>query len=257
MAGQIETKASLVAMEPASGKKLRLTIQRDSGTKQEEYHHVVLALPFTMLRAVDTKKLELPDDKRHVIKELGYGAHTKLIGAYRGRPWRTMSRATGGAYSDNGVQTLWESGASASGGTGVLTAFIGATPALMAATGTPEEQVVKHTALIEQIFPRSQAAYVGSSGLRMAWQEYPYTLASYSGYKTGQWSFQGLERRRAGNLHFCGEHCSIEFQGFMEGAVATGEQAAQEILRDLSIKTTAVRPAARETGTYPAAPSSM
>ena len=34
---------------------------------------------------------------------------------------------------------------------------------------------------------------------------------------------------REGNLHFCGEHTS-EFQGFMNGAVESGERVAQEVL---------------------------
>lgn len=31
-------------------------------------------------------------------------------------------------------------------------------------------------------------------------------------------------------LHFAGEHTSMEFQGFMEGAVASGYRAAREVL---------------------------
>jgi monoamine oxidase len=37
----------------------------------------------------------------------------------------------------------------------------------------------------------------------------------------------------AGRLHFAGEHCSLESQGFMEGACETGERAARAITADL------------------------
>jgi len=33
-----------------------------------------------------------------------------------------------------------------------------------------------------------------------------------------------------GGLHFAGEHCSVEAQGFMEGGCESGELAAQAIL---------------------------
>ena len=36
-----------------------------------------------------------------------------------------------------------------------------------------------------------------------------------------------------GNCHFAGEHTSVDFQGYLNGAVETGERAANEILADL------------------------
>ncbi|MDQ6662590.1 MAG: FAD-dependent oxidoreductase, partial [Chloroflexota bacterium] len=35
-------------------------------------------------------------------------------------------------------------------------------------------------------------------------------------------------------IHFAGEHCSVEFQGFMEGGAREGVRAAREILQELS-----------------------
>jgi len=34
-------------------------------------------------------------------------------------------------------------------------------------------------------------------------------------------------------VHFCGEHTSIDAQGYLEGAVETGERAAAEIISAL------------------------
>jgi monoamine oxidase len=34
---------------------------------------------------------------------------------------------------------------------------------------------------------------------------------------------------------FAGEHCSIELQGFMEGAAREGARAAREVLHDAGI----------------------
>jgi monoamine oxidase len=60
--------------------------------------------------------------------------------------------------------------------------------------------------------------------------------ASYACYLPGQWtSICGAEGERVGNLHFAGEHTSLDFQGFMEGGCESGQRAAQEILVDLGL----------------------
>jgi monoamine oxidase len=42
-----------------------------------------------------------------------------------------------------------------------------------------------------------------------------------------------MERKQQGGVHFAGEHTSIDFQGYLNGAVETGERAAGEVLADL------------------------
>jgi hypothetical protein len=41
--------------------------------------------------------------------------------------------------------------------------------------------------------------------------------------------FNGIQGRRHGNLHFAGEHTSVNFQGFMEGALRSGYRCAAEV----------------------------
>jgi monoamine oxidase len=57
---------------------------------------------------------------------------------------------------------------------------------------------------------------------------------SYSYWRVGQYTrFAGVEREPQEGVHFCGEHTSIEAQGYLEGAVETGERAANEIISAL------------------------
>jgi monoamine oxidase len=44
--------------------------------------------------------------------------------------------------------------------------------------------------------------------------------------------FAGMEGVRQGNALFAGEHTAVDFQGFMNGAVLTGERAASDILHE-------------------------
>lgn len=73
----------------------------------------------------------------------------------------------------------------------------------------------------------------------MHWPSYEHTLGSYTCYRPGQWSFWGQEGVREGNLHFCGEHTSADFQGWMEGGAETGALVAAEILENLQLEPSA------------------
>jgi monoamine oxidase len=69
---------------------------------------------------------------------------------------------------------------------------------------------------------------------RDAWETSPFQLGSYSFWRVGQYTrFAGAEGEPEGTVFFAGEHTSIDFQGFMEGAVRSGERAAKELLAAL------------------------
>jgi monoamine oxidase len=72
-----------------------------------------------------------------------------------------------------------------------------------------------------------------------AWQRDQYTDGAYALYRPGQWfGIRPILQRPHGKVLFAGEHLA-DWQGFMEGAVETGEAAAKVLLS----KTTAgVRP---------------
>jgi monoamine oxidase len=60
----------------------------------------------------------------------------------------------------------------------------------------------------------------------------PFFGTSYSFYKLGQYAaFAGYEGVRQGGVLFCGEHTSIDFQGFMEGAALEGRNTARQLAR--------------------------
>jgi monoamine oxidase len=63
----------------------------------------------------------------------------------------------------------------------------------------------------------------------MAWQRDTYTQGAYAFYRPGQWfTLRPILRQPHGKILFAGEHLA-DWQGFMEGAVVTGEAAAQTL----------------------------
>ena len=64
-----------------------------------------------------------------------------------------------------------------------------------------------------------------------AWQRDPYTDGAYALYKPGQWfGIRPILQRPHGKVLFAGEHLA-DWQGFMEGAIETGEAAAQALIK--------------------------
>jgi monoamine oxidase len=62
-----------------------------------------------------------------------------------------------------------------------------------------------------------------------AWQRDPYTQGAYALYRPGQWfKLRPVLQQPHINVLFAGEHLA-DWQGFMEGAVVTGEEAAKAL----------------------------
>jgi monoamine oxidase len=64
-----------------------------------------------------------------------------------------------------------------------------------------------------------------------AWQRDEFTQGAYALYRPGQWfGIRPTLARPHGKVLFAGEHIA-DWQGFMEGAIETGEAAAQNLIR--------------------------
>jgi monoamine oxidase len=80
-----------------------------------------------------------------------------------------------------------------------------------------------------KLFPGTKRTYNGKSFYVWSPGD-PHILGAYSYFKVGQYtSINGIQGQREGNLHFCGEHTSINFQGYIEGGLRTGYRCAKEV----------------------------
>jgi monoamine oxidase len=228
---QIQVGHRLVAIR-SRGRGFLLTFQTPTGPTREVAADVaLLAIPFTLLREVDVQ-VDLPPYKQRAIRDLGYGANTKLFAGYNGRPWRSLG-LTGDAFTDNTFMLSWDNSRPQPVPSGGLTLYLGGLPAVAAGAGTDAEQVQQYLPGVEQVFPGSSAQLNGRFG-RAYWPGEPFIKASYAAYRPGQYTtIAGAEIRPVGNLFFAGEHCSLEFQGFMNGAANTGRTAAVSLVNQL------------------------
>jgi monoamine oxidase len=232
----IHTGSVLEALGQRADGGYTLSFKRGGGAFEVRARRVVLALPFTTLREVGFD-LDLPPAKRRAIAELRYGTNAKLMIGFNERIWSTRHASGGGAYTDLPLQTTWETSRMQPGKAGILTNFVGGRHGLEIGRGTPKEQADVAAAQLDAIYPGISAARAGAAEARFHWPSHPWTRGSYACFGPGQWTtLRGAIGEPVGNLHFAGEHCAFDNQGFMEGGAETGEWAAKAILEQRGVR---------------------
>jgi monoamine oxidase len=216
-------------------------------TKPVTADHVILALPFAVLRTLDYRKAGFDARKDTAIQQLGRGRNDKLQLQFDSRYWNTTGAwpgiSNGAAYSDTGFQNTWDVTRAQPGPSGILVDYTGGNvagsfrPSVPYSTTATNSQVTTYAnrflKQLEPVYPGISAAWNGKASHSDPASD-PNLLCSYSYWRVGQYvAFSGYEKTRMGNVHFAGEHCSQDFQGFMEGGASEGARAAQEILADL------------------------
>ena len=192
---------------------------------------VVLALPFAVLRTLDFTRAGFEDLKIRAIREQGMGTNSKLNVQFVDRHWRTLG-GNGDSYADTGYQATWEVTRAQSGTPGILVDYTGGRIGDSFGSGTPLSRAKTFANQLEPVFPGISRKLNGRATIDY-WPGNPYQRGSYSYWKVGQYqAFAGVERERRGRCHFAGEHTSVDFQGYLNGAVETGQRAAAEILSD-------------------------
>ncbi len=196
---------------------------------------VLITLPFTVLREVDMQ-VPLPDWKMNAINNLGYGSNSKMFIGVNERVWRKQGYA-GYAFSDNGMMNGYDHTQMQHNNTGPggYTIFPGGKAGIEVGNMEVTAARDKYVKALDGVFPGVAAQFNNNFQL-WNWPGYVYSKASYVSYKVGQYtSMAGSEGEPVGNLYFAGEHCSYNFQGFMNGGAETGRMAAQTIIDTLKV----------------------
>ncbi len=245
----IKKNYQLTSVEDTSDDKYQLTFMNGQKIIAD---YVVLAIPFTMLRNIPLNLKSLTVQKRKSINELGMGNNTKLVLAYNGSPWKEAPNLATGRLCQAEISNGWDGGYNKDPRNpyGVYVCYFGGDPSQKLSdisfknpisppshiwkTELPDDTVTRLSKQMDKSFPGSHKKFIHKH-VFVNWIQFPYTKGSYSCYKTGQWTtIAGEEIKPAGNVFFAGEHCSRNFQGFMNGGAETGRMAAEDIVKKFS-----------------------
>lgn len=231
LTNQIQLNTALKSISKNKDETYTLTF---SNGQTKIYDYVVLTIPFSILKtAVNYTNAGFSAKKIKAITELGMSANTKLNIQFTNRHWRTLGN-NGDSYSDTGYQTTWEVTRAQQGTSGILVDYTGGKVAKEFESGSVSTHVTNFLSRSSTVFPGLAGYYNGKAYIN-CWSTNQWTKGAYSYYKPGQYvAFGGAEGEREGNCFFAGEHTSQDFQGYLNGAVETGEKVAAELARELN-----------------------
>jgi monoamine oxidase len=191
-----------------------------------EATQVVLAVPINAMRRIKFEP-PLPTIYQEALAKLTLGPVTKVILEYE-RPFWQEAGWMGLLLTDLPINCIWLTAGGQPGDGGMLTVYTGGQPAAEFSEMRDKERIETVLAHIESLFPGSSALL--KSSRTIAWLNEPYSWGGYAFFPPGAvTAYYASLRQQDGRLHFAGEHTAV-YQGYMEGAIESGQRAAGEIL---------------------------
>jgi monoamine oxidase len=207
--------------------KVRATCREGGRLTVIEADRAVLAIPFSTLRGVAIDP-PFPADKAAAIRRLPYHEATRFLFQAKTRFWQSDG-LTGGARS-NGPADIWDTSYGQEGTRGIIANTTG-NPMIEArlAALSEKERIAFGLSLTAPALPQLERelekAYI------QRWAADPYAMGAFTIFRPGQMTgWSRVMARQEGKVHFAGEHLS-PWTGWMEGALFSGERAAEEVLQ--------------------------
>jgi monoamine oxidase len=247
--GSVSTGWKLTALVANANGTQTLTFLVNGKTQTVTADHTILAVPLGVLQRLDLSKAGLDSRKKGQIASMRMGHNCKLQLQFSSRLWNGPGAwpgiSSGESYSDTGAMNTWDVTRAQPGTEGILVDYTGGKLAAALNPAVPfsdqtNSYVVNSAKTflhqIEPVFPGLGKLW-NSRATLSAWHVNPYAYGAYSYWPTGYCqNYAGYEAMRQGNVHFAGEHCSIDYQGYMEGGATEGQRAGAEVLGDYGLK---------------------
>lgn len=224
LGGRVRLGSELVAVS-VRGPHVHATVKHQRATATMTADYLVLALPASVLRRVPIVPA-LPAAQHHAIASLGYGRATKTLLQFDRRFWRApgQPRAFGSPLP---FGALWEANEEQPAKPGILSLLAGgsASDATQAATSSEGiERFASNLSWLGDVPARLLASR------QIVWEADPHSRGGYAFFGPNfDPSLRDWLARPAGRLFFAGEHTSLRWQGYMNGAVESGRRAALEV----------------------------
>ncbi|SLM48751.1 putative flavin-containing monoamine oxidase AofH [Nitrospira japonica] len=215
-----------------SKQSVRVRVRAGSQESWLRADYVILAIPATKIRTLDITPA-LPPEQAAAFSTLRYGPVTKVLLQFDRRFWKRRNQPL--AYGTNlPIGALWDANEQQKGRQGILCLMAGgqasrATRTLASRTGS--------AGLVQTL------RWLGAPGkqavaMRMVtWERNQWIRGGYAVFGPGfDPKLRSWLARPCGRLFFAGEHTSLRWQGYMNGAVESGFRAAAEIQADIRFR---------------------
>jgi monoamine oxidase len=204
-------------------------LESNGRVDEARFDYLVCALPATTVRDVVFQPA-LPDSQQRAAAELKYGAATKTALQFDRASWRKRGkpRAWGTPLP---IGAVWDGNEEQRGSILTLLAGGGASAAtrqMLAAEGPSR--------LIRELSWINLKSAELNAWTTISWENERWSRGGYAFFDTQfSPSLRYWLARPFGRVVFAGEHTSLRWQGYMNGAVETGLRAAEEISRQSTV----------------------
>ncbi|MCU0467736.1 MAG: flavin monoamine oxidase family protein [Arcicella sp.] len=189
---------------------------------------VIVALPPTMAARIDYQPL-LPANRDQLLQRIPMGTVWKCYAVYDRPFWREKG-LNGLAASDEGFVSVTFDNSPKDGSKGIMMGFVLANQAkdFSLLSEIERKKAVLHQ--FEKFF--GQEASNPQFYIDKSWAEEEFTRGCYAGVMpTGAWTSLGKHLREPiGHIHWAGTETSDIWNGYIDGAVRSGERVAKEVL---------------------------
>ncbi len=187
---------------------------------------VICTVPTASLQKIKFTP-ELPPIQQKAAESLIYARIIKNSVLYDERFWEADDFSM---VSDTTSHYYFHSTQKQAGKQGILTAYaIGEKADVLASQDDKRRMEI----IANDLVPFNRNAPNLARGIASyAWQRDEFSKGAYAIYRPGQWfGVRPHLLKPHGKVLFAGEHLSDDWQGFMEGAIETGEAAAESLIR--------------------------
>lgn len=199
-------------------------VEDHSGLHEVAADAIILAMPATAVREVSFDP-PLPDAQREAISTLKYGGATRMLMQFASRWWVKPGRPRAFG-SDLATGAVWDGNEHQRGRAGILSLLAGG-------RASAELVDIINREGADGVAGRLRALGKPSALLAahvVRWNDDPWVRGGYAFFDT-EFRPAGRDLLAAphGRLFFAGEHTSIRWQGYMNGACESGLRAAAEL----------------------------
>jgi monoamine oxidase len=214
----------LAVSQPSNHVRVRLRTANGAESDMRA-DYLVCAVPATTLRDIACDP-PLPPEQQQAVLRLNYGRATRTILQFDRRCWQYSGKPR--AYgTDLPIGAVWDGNEEQSGHQGILSLLAGGS------ASAETQQIIVHEGVEGLV---RQLAWLGVHDMPVlasyvvSWEHDRWARGGYAyfhpAYDPG-WRL--WLSKPHGRIVFAGEHTSVQWQGYMNGAVESGLRAAKEV----------------------------
>ncbi len=188
--------------------------------------YLICAVPFTVQKNIEVSPA-FSVEKQTAIEQLPYRSVSKIFLQSRKRYW-VDEGLDGFATTDLPIREVWDMTYKQPGTRGILQAYPMSYHSRRVAAMSENERISFGLKQVELVYPGMRENFEG--GVTKCWDEDEWARGATSFYKPGQInSLLPHVARPEGRVHFAGEHTSVWIDGWMHGALESGNRVALEV----------------------------